>query len=505
MERRLILAIALSLLVLLSWSAFVSKTYHIDNKEVKEKSTPYVTVAPLEVPTAHLEQEILPLPLFKLSQENYEIAFIEPQAAIKEVIFKAYQSHKFPLKNGFLLGDKHMGFKKESISPESVTFVYSDKDKKIIKRFIFSKSNYDIWLEIEIQNLSITPINTNLPLVLGVLNFVANPDQARFQDVTLASKDKPKPLHLNGRKEFSLDTIKFLGLRDRYFCVIIEPESGNYTGFIKKLNPQESEIGLSSKEIGIAAGQQITQRFHIYLGPQDLRIINSIKSHWSAVMHYGAFNFLSRLLLQLLEFLYHFVHNWGWAIVILSIIIYIILYPLTLKQMRSMKHMQALQPAIEELRKTYKDNPQKLNKEIMGLYRQEKINPFGGCLPLILQIPIFFALYQALMRAIHLKGAHFLWIKDLSGPDKLFSPIILGNKIDINILPILMAIGMFIQQKISVVTTGSGTKEQQKLMTILFPLMFGFIFYRMPSGLVLYWFINSTLMLLYQIHISRTR
>ena len=172
-----------------------------------------------------------------------------------------------------------------------------------------------------------------------------------------------------------------------------------------------------------------------------------------------------------------------------------------------MKKMQALQPAIEELRKTYKDNPQKLNTEIMQLYREYKVNPFSGCLPLLLQMPIFFALYQVLIRSVALKGAKFLWIKDLSSPDRLFtlpaSLPFLGN--EINLLPILMTIGMFIQQKFSMATTSTGSAEQQKLMLILFPLMFGFIFYHMPSGLVLYWFINSALMLLYQLRISRQK
>jgi len=250
------------------------------------------------------------------------------------------------------------------------------------------------------------------------------------------------------------------------------------------------------------------KNFHIYLGPQELKLITAIKPQWSAVVYYGSFDIISRLLLQLLEILYRLVHNWGGAIILLSIIIYLLLYPLTLKQMRSMKQMQALQPRIEELRKTHKDNPQKLNKEIMDLYRQNRVNPFSGCLPLILQIPVFFALYQALIRYVVLKGANFLWIKDLSEPDRLFLlPVnlpIIGN--EINILPILMTVGMFIQQKISMTTTSSATSaEQQKLMLILFPLMFGFIFYHMPAGLVLYWFVNSSLMLIYQFRISRTK
>jgi len=178
-----------------------------------------------------------------------------------------------------------------------------------------------------------------------------------------------------------------------------------------------------------------------------------------------------------------------------------------MKQMRSMKQMQALQPHVEELKKNYKDNPQRLNKEIMALYSQHKVNPLSGCLPLLLQMPIFFALYQVLMRSVVLKGASFLWIKDLSEPDRLFIlPLtlpVLGN--EINILPIVMAIGMFIQQKISTFSAGGVSASQQKIMLIVMPVMFGFIFYRMPAGLVLYWLVNSILMLIYQIRLNKSK
>jgi YidC/Oxa1 family membrane protein insertase len=206
-------------------------------------------------------------------------------------------------------------------------------------------------------------------------------------------------------------------------------------------------------------------------------------------------------MLKMLEFFFSLVHNWGWAIVILSLIIYIVLYPLTLQQMRSMKVMQAIQPRMEELKKQYKDNPQRLNKEMIELYKTNKVNPLGGCLPMILQIPIFFALYQVLTRSIALKGAHFLWIRDLAEPDRLFtlpnSLPILGN--EINILPLLMAGIMFVQQKSSMSKMGGAAVEQQKILLIVMPVMFGFLFYRMPSGLVLYWSLNSVLTLIYQL------
>lgn len=505
MEKRLILAIALSLLVLLTWSILVPKPQPVANKEVTTKEPGQLDIQPPQIPSLPLAQELPPASIFKYDQDKFEVTFIESMAAIKEVTFKTYRDYKFPLQYGFLLGDKSLAFKKERSSLDTVTFVYSDPSKKMIKKFIFSNSDYSVWLAVEIQNLSNLPLKIDLPLVLGVLDFSPKNIQARFQDVTVATKDKA--LHLNARKSLVFSDVKFLSLRDRYFCAIIEPESDSHSGFIKKINPQESEMSLISKEQVLAPGQQIGQKFHIYLGPQDLRLINRIKPEWSTVIYYGTFDFISQILLQLLEFFYRLVHNWGGAIVILSLVVYILLYPFTLKQMRSIKEMQKLQPHIEELRKTYKDNPQKLNKEIMELYREHKVNPLGGCLPLILQMPIFFALYQALMRSVALKGANFLWIKDLSEPDRLFilpvSLPILGN--EINILPIVMTIGMFVQQKISTPATSSGSREQQRLMTIIMPFMFGLIFYHMPAGLVLYWFINSTLMLLYQLRISKAK
>lgn len=509
MERRLLLAIALSLVVLLIWSAFASRIYHIDNKGVTQQ-IPLATVIqpPERKPSGDSAKQVLPKgfppsSLFKFSQEKYDVIFVEPHATIQEINFKTYQNYKFPLHLGFLFDDPDLIFQKGNITPESIDFVYSDKNKRIIKRFFFSNSNYSIELEIKIQNLSNLPLKINFPLILGILNLADESAQARFKDVTIATKEKMT--HLVPRKDVALSGMKFIGLRDRYFCAILEPAPGNYTGFIKKMNNQEFQIGLNSSELIIPSNQEIQQKFNIYLGPQELKQIASIQPEWTGVMHYGTFDIIAHILLQFLDLLYRLVHNWGLVLIILSISIYFLLYPLSLKQMRSMKQMQALQPQMEELRKLYKNNPQKLNKEIMELYRYHKVNPFSGCLPLILQIPVFFALYQVLMRSVSLKGAHFLWIKDLSEPDRLFhlavSLPILGN--EINILPILMAIGMFIQQKISMATTASGSAEQQKIMLIVFPLMFGLIFYHMPAGLVLYWFVNSALMLIYQLRVSR--
>lgn len=510
MDKRTLLAVVLSLLVLVSWSAFVSKFYYVDNKGVTEKTPSSIMPVSVPAPTPTIMSQetkpVAPVSLLNLPLDKYEIGFNESLGAINQVVFKDYPSSRFNLEYGFLLGDKTMVFNKESSSDNTIAFIYRDETKEIRKQFIFSKSDYNLELYLEIKNLTGTTINNlNFPLALGLVDFAQAGQSARFEDVAVALGEKV--LHFNGRKDATFDKIQFLAFRDKYFCAIIEPVSGEYGGYIKKLDSKTSEIGLNFKKVIIGPGQTLKEKFYIYVGPQDLQLMSKIRQNWTLAINYGTFDFISRLLLQLLEFLNKIVHNWGLAIVILSFLIYFILFPLSLKQMHAMKKMQALQPHIEELRKAYKDNPQKLNKETMELYKANKVNPLGGCLPLVLQMPIFFALYQALMRSIALKGAKFLWIKDLSEPDRLFilpvSLPIVGN--EVNILPILMTIGMFFQQKISMKTTASGSAEQQKMMLIIFPLMFGFIFYRMPSGLVLYWFINSSLMLFNQFKISRAK
>ncbi|MDP2940812.1 MAG: membrane protein insertase YidC [Candidatus Omnitrophota bacterium] len=508
MEKRLILAIALSMMILLTWSAIMPKPQHIENKYVASKNNLIPPVENKSVTPEIKPGEPLPPPdaLIKFQNPQYEITFIEPWAAIKEVKFYKYQGTTLNLKSGFLLGEGNLIFKKIFSNQNSITFEAIGQNKRIKKHFIFDNSNYGIWLEINVQSESGISQVVNLPLILGRLDIdFKNPD-ARFQSMAVANSERT--LHANVQKETTFEHTKFLALLNKYFCAIIEPPAGKYGAYVKKVGSKESEIGLVNKEVVLPPGESFKEKFHIYLGPQDLQLIKAINYDWSAVINYGTFDFIAQLLLQLLGLFYALVHNWGWSIVLLSLAVYGLLFPLTLKQMRSMKEMQVLQPKVAALRLAYKDNPQKLNRETLALYKEHKVNPLGGCLPLILQMPIFFALYQALMRSVALKGAHFLWIKDLSEPDRLFvlpfSLPVLSN--EINILPILMAIGMFIQQKISLAKGSMGVAaEQQKMMLIMMPLLFGFIFYRMPSGLVLYWFINSALTLVYQMRINRAQ
>ena len=226
-----------------------------------------------------------------------------------------------------------------------------------------------------------------------------------------------------------------------------------------------------------------------YVGPKDYKILNSINPELTSVIEYGFFTFIAKPMFKILMAIYEAIGNWGWAIVILTILIRIVLFPLTWKGMVSMQKLKELSPKIKELQQKYKGDPQKLNAHMMQLYKKHGANPMGGCLPLLLQIPVFFAIYRVLLNAIELKGAEWiLWINDLSVKDPYF------------ILPILMGITMFIHQKITPTTITD--PMQQKIFQYL-PIVFTFFFITFPAGLTLYWFVNNILSIIQQLIVNK--
>jgi YidC/Oxa1 family membrane protein insertase len=214
-----------------------------------------------------------------------------------------------------------------------------------------------------------------------------------------------------------------------------------------------------------------------YIGPKDYKTLKAIEPSLVDTIEYGWFTFIAKPAFLLLDWLYSFIGNWGFAIVALTIIIRIVLFPLTYKGMVSMNKLKELAPRMKEIQTKYKGDPQKINAHVMELYRKHGANPMGGCLPILIQIPIFFAIYRVLLNAIELKGAEWiLWINDLAELDPYF------------ILPILMGITMYIQQHIT--PTNFTDPMQEKIMKFL-PLIFTFFFITFPAGLTLYWFINN--------------
>ena len=220
-----------------------------------------------------------------------------------------------------------------------------------------------------------------------------------------------------------------------------------------------------------------------YIGPKYVDTLASINKELLDVVQYGVGTFFARNLFILLDFLHKIVGNWGVAIIFLVIIVRLILFPLTYKGMVSMYKLKELAPKMKEIQLKYKKDPQKMQMHMMKLYKEHNANPLGGCLPLLIQIPIFYGIYKLLLYSIELKGAHFLWIKDLSEMDPYF------------ILPVLMGISMYIHQKLT--PTNFQDKMQEKIFKFL-PVIFTIMMATFPAGLVLYWTTNNILSILQQ-------
>jgi len=234
--------------------------------------------------------------------------------------------------------------------------------------------------------------------------------------------------------------------------------------------------GFIFNNISLKGNEEKILKFNFYAGPYDYFVASrEVKEN---IFGKGFFVSMGRFLFAALHHIHRFIPNWGWAIILLTLIVKIIFFPLTRSSLRSMKQLQKLRPYLQDLQKKYKDDPQKMQREMFNLYRDYKINPFGGCIPMLIQFPIFIGFFIALRNSIFLRGAPFmLWIQDLSMPDTVFK---IGN-FPINILPILMTLTSFWQQKLT------PTEPSQKGLTIIMPLMFLFIFYNFSSGLLLYW------------------
>ena len=261
---------------------------------------------------------------------------------------------------------------------------------------------------------------------------------------------------------------KFVSNFDRYYTSLIY-------NFEKSLSVTVMPDEQSNPQAFIHGGSNIT--FSGFMGSKNHRDLEALNPELIDVIDYGWFTFIAKPMFLLLQFIQGYVGNWGWTIVILTILIKLVLYPLSYKGMVSMQKLKDLAPKMKEIQAKYKDDKQKQSMHMMELYKKHGANPMGGCLPLILQIPVFFAIYRVLLNAIELKGAPWMfWVHDLAEMDPYF------------VLPVLMGVTMFLQQKI---TPNTMQDEMQKKIFQFLPVIFTFFFLWFPAGLTLYWFINN--------------
>ncbi len=374
---------------------------------------------------------------------------------------------------------------------------------RIRKKYKFDSEKPSFWLDTEIENLSaaeqVSPLQISSHFIVG-----SDPMNARVAQAFISLKDKLAAVPFQKiRKKPSIieGQVSWEALTRHFFVMIVHPDAPAVL-FKTTAEGHFYQNSLQFEPLPIGPGQKIERRFFVYAGPNYYQDLKSIGQGFEQILSQGFFGIFKLGLLLALQWAYRLTNNYGWAIILITIAIKLLFSPLTHISFESMKKMQALQPKLKSLQEQHKGDQAKLSKEMMELYKKNKVNPMSGCLPMLLQIPVFIAFYQVLAQTAEFQGEPFIWwIRDLSEPDKAwvlpFSLPLIGSFV--NILPILMIGSMIWQQRLTPQTAGSS--EQQKMMMFM-PVIFGFIFYSLPSGLVLYWFVNNVLSILHQLFVK---
>ena len=523
MEKRLILAIALSVFVIVTFQYLLPAQKHTtvkpqESAAVKEASIQTEQYLPPEPPADEKEATV--------ATDKFILTFSNIGGSVKKIELKDYrnlktnepmalaqesdpQNYIFSLKDTVGALDLNRASYRPDKSDGSITYTLYTKGFEIMKRYILHNSSNVIELQLVVKNTSSSPAEFCYKIISGSGLVETRPEDKNLIEVV--SKIDGKAFGFkrpNKNIIVNPGIVSWVAAKTRYFSLIMKPygqTKSEYHGYAFDGNLFS---GIEMEKTPIPAGSFIESKFVLYAGPSIASNLKKLGLEFEESVNYGFFGGIAKALLVVAAWFNSLVHNWGISIILLSVFLNIVLFPLTLKSFKSMQKMHELHPQMEKLKAQHKDNPQKLNKEVMELYKKYKINPLSGCLPLLLQMPIFVALYQALTKSIALRGAGFLWINDLSMPDAVaipFSLPIFGSSI--NVLPLAMVALMVVQQKISTKVMGGAVteeqKQQQKIMLIIMPVMFGFIFYNMPSGMVLYWVVNTILTIVEQAAILR--
>jgi YidC/Oxa1 family membrane protein insertase len=376
---------------------------------------------------------------------------------------------------------------------------------KIVRTLTFHGDSYLMDVEYKVENSTDKPLRISPALSManepfdhaGAASAYLFFGPAAYVNGKLV-ETKPKkltegPVVLQGK-------VNWTGFVDNYFITAAVPTTGEVHTVTVQGSEQHVRSVISEGIQTVPAHGSQVFTYKLYFGPKKLQILEAAGSELAKAVNFGWFDILAKPMLWLLNIFHQYIGNYGVAIILVTILIKLVFWPITQKGMKSMKNMQKLQPKIAKLREKYKNDPATMNQEMMTLYKTYKVNPVGGCLPMVIQIPFFFALYQVLLAAIELRHAPFmLWINDLSAPDRLWIGIDLPYLHGIPILTLLMGASMYLQQKM---TPTTADPTQARIMQFL-PVIFTFMFINFASGLVLYWFINNLLSILQQQLINR--
>lgn len=539
-QARFVIALVLSFFVFYFWNVFFVK-------EPPQKAAPEVKQSQVlkekpQIQPVEKKEEVMPqsqperaAKIITVTSPLYTVRISEKGASFMHVSLQAYKETVMPdshpkeliskdISDGTVLtgtsGGSIAGLTQAiftasseavtvSNKPETLSLVWTSPEGiEIEKRFSFSPESYAIGLSVSITNRSSRMVQDSLTLSLKDHAPPEN-NSYGFEGPSTLINNSLEQIKLKSLKDKTLYTgkLRWFALESRYFMSAVLPaNSAEDVGMNLSLSA-DGKI-LESRYIQplttIQPGGKYSSEFTLFFGPKSLKVLKQLNNSLEKAIDFGMFDILAKPCLWLMNYLYGFIPNYGIAIIILTILVKLILWPLGNKSYKSMNDMKKLQPFMTEIREKYKDDKAKMNQEIMNLYKVYKINPMGGCLPMIVQIPVFFALYRMLYEAIELRHAPFFgWINDLSAPDRLFhfnfSIPFMEPPYGIPILTLVMGGTMFLQQKMS---PPPGDPAQAKMMMFM-PLIFTVIFINFSSGLVLYWLINNILSIAQQYYITK--
>ena len=546
-QARLVIAIALSLFVFILWNFFFAEKKEnqppkpIQKEEQKAGDKPNIlkkeqvvakkSTLPAKIPTLPMK----PARTVTVKTPLYIVKISEKGAVFKSYVLKNYRETidaDSPLLEmippSISDGSICLGFAGSSISgfhdavfsgdidgdsvdvinkPKNISFVWtSPQGVTIEKKFSFSPDTYMIDLGITIRNFSGETLRDSVVLSLAQ---PAKIKQSRygFTGPSALINNKLEQIKTKKIKDKNIYTgnIKWVAVQNRYFMSAIIPDDPADGGMQLYVDDKVLINRYVRPEVVMDSGTLHVFKYKLFFGPKSMRVLKRLDYDLIKAVHFGMFDIIAKPCVWIMNFIYdHFIPNYGVAIIMLTLFTKIILWPLGNKSYKSMAEMKRIQPLMAEIKEKYKDDKKRMNEEVMALYKTYKVNPMGGCLPMLAQIPIFFALYRMLYEAIELRHAPFFWwINDLSAPDRLFRfdfhvPF-MQPPYGIPVLTIIMGASMFLQQKMS---PPMGDAAQAKMM-MLMPLVFTVMFINFSSGLVLYWLVNNIISMAQQYYIQK--
>ncbi|KPJ77649.1 MAG: hypothetical protein AMJ54_07150 [Deltaproteobacteria bacterium SG8_13] len=538
---RIFIAIALSFLIFLMWDFFFTPktppqksapatTESQKEQEKQTAETPYEqpperpSTVPAAVPDTPAIAEATPARSITVESPLYTARISTRDAAITSFVLKNFRetvAEDSPLKElvapGLPSGTVLVGFQNGSLpelknavfsvdreddsvqvsgKSDQLTFTWVSPGGVVVeKQYIFSNESYLVGLNLTVKNGSSQPVQDQMYLAL---------QQKKQAEKSVYGFTGPSALINNSLERVDLDdideqnsfagTIRWIALEKRYFMSSIVAKSPIEASMaIRLVGETLFENRMVMSDTAYRPGTQQTVGYTLFFGPKSLTLLRGFDNGLAKAINFGWFDFLAKPCLWLMNFIYnHLIPNYGVAIIILTLLTKGLLWPLGTKSYKSMSQMKKLQPLIQEIKEKYGGDRKKVNEETMKLYKTYKINPLGGCLPMLVQLPVFFALYRMLYEAIELRHAPFFgWINDLSAPDRLFefgfSVPFMQPPYGIPVLTLVMGASMLLQQKMS---PPMGDPTQAKMM-MLMPVVFTVIFINFSSGLVLYWLVNN--------------